>query len=259
MQDMRFNCRFMDIMRTDPSGSRLVDFRRFNTVIQNTIMPVSYGLTYEETLIVNGEGVLKPQAPRSGGRRSGAPSRSSSRASLATGGGRRSDHADRKFTEEDQAPSGASRGAAGSGGAQRLWRRVGATAAGRTRPAAEDGVPDALGKGGLTVQESEGSGLPDGDGFASSGGEGSSNEDAASPAAIMQKAGSLLPEPTGDMGGVSFNVKQVRLHVVSLLTPLAWGHMPDTHARYPRLIPTPDTHARYPCLLTLRLGVMSGA
>lgn len=54
MQDIRFNCRFTDIMRTSPSGDRVVDFRGFNSVTQNTIMPVSFGLSFEETVAVNG-------------------------------------------------------------------------------------------------------------------------------------------------------------------------------------------------------------
>lgn len=54
LQDIRFNCRFKDIMRTTPTGDRLVDFRGFNSVLQNTIMPVSFGLTFEETVAVNG-------------------------------------------------------------------------------------------------------------------------------------------------------------------------------------------------------------
>lgn len=54
MQDLRFNCRFTDIMRTSPSGDRVVDFRGFNSVTQNTIMPISFGLSFEETVAVNG-------------------------------------------------------------------------------------------------------------------------------------------------------------------------------------------------------------
>ena len=57
MQDIRFNCRFTDIMRTMPSGDRLVDFRGFNSVTQNTIMPVPFGLSFAETVAINGPGV----------------------------------------------------------------------------------------------------------------------------------------------------------------------------------------------------------
>eukprot|EP00892_Ulva_mutabilis_P008913 jgi/Ulvmu1/6394/UM003_0022.1 len=212
VQDMRFNCRFMDIMRTDPSGSRLVDFRRFNTVIQNTIMPVSYGLTYEETLIVNGDSVLKPQAPRSN--RSGGPSRSSSRTSLTSAatappsGRPGSGYEHLNISEAVRAPSGTARSTEGGSGPRRLWRRGG----GRAQEAEEvAAVPDALGtlgKGGLEVQE--GSGLPDADGLARSGeDDGSSGEDDGSPAALVGKEGSLLPEPDGDMGGITFNARQV--------------------------------------------------
>lgn len=57
LQDIRFNCRFTDIMRTTPTGDRLVDFRGFNSVVQNTIMPVSFGLSFEETVAINGPNV----------------------------------------------------------------------------------------------------------------------------------------------------------------------------------------------------------
>lgn len=200
MQDMRFNCRFMDIMRTDPSGARLVDFRRFNTVIQNTIMPVSYGLTFDETVIVNGPDVHQPQPPR-------RPSRSSSQSSLprvadAAAATDKFEHL--KMSAHARSDVAAAQRPAG-GRVRRLWRRP---------PGSEDATPggggagDALTRGGLEVHESTGGGPVDGDAFANSGA--SSNGDSGSPPPMQIKVGSLLPEPDGDMGGVTFNRRQVR-------------------------------------------------
>lgn len=213
IQDMRFNCRFMDIMRTDPSGARLVDFRRFNTVIQNTIMPVSYGLTFEETVIVNGPDVHKPTPTPgrggSGGRRSNGPSRTSSRASLPAAAAARSAVAaavaEPDGSKEHLKLSPADRGDNGNG-ARRLWRRPGG--GGGDTADGEAGSADALGTRGLQVRESDGSGLPDADALANSGG--SSDADSGSPPPMQGKVGSLLPEPDGNMGGVTFNRLQVR-------------------------------------------------
>jgi hypothetical protein len=58
VQDLRFNCRFADVMKSTKDGIRVADFRHFNQVIQNTVMPVSYGLTLEETHSINGPDVL---------------------------------------------------------------------------------------------------------------------------------------------------------------------------------------------------------
>lgn len=55
-------------MRTAPSGDRLVDFRGFNSVIQNTIMPVSFGLSFEETVAINGTVVAATSAHSSAAR-----------------------------------------------------------------------------------------------------------------------------------------------------------------------------------------------
>lgn len=61
MQDMRFNCRFADIMKTTREGVRVADFRRFNQIIENTCMPVSWGLTPDDTAVVNGPDVIRHQ------------------------------------------------------------------------------------------------------------------------------------------------------------------------------------------------------
>jgi hypothetical protein len=81
---MRFNCRFTDIMSTTPSGQRLVDFRGFNTVIQNTIMPVSYGLTFEETVAINGPSVasVPPKSRHAAREGAGKAKRGKSKASV---------------------------------------------------------------------------------------------------------------------------------------------------------------------------------
>jgi hypothetical protein len=51
---MRFNCRFADMMKTTTDGNKAADFRKFNMIVQNTIMPVTYGLSPEDTVIING-------------------------------------------------------------------------------------------------------------------------------------------------------------------------------------------------------------
>jgi hypothetical protein len=65
MQDLRFNCRFADVMKSTKEGIRVADFRRFDQVIQNTVMPVPYGLTPKQTEAINGPDIIHkgPKGP----------------------------------------------------------------------------------------------------------------------------------------------------------------------------------------------------